>query len=197
MSRYTPDQLREHAIKELTAISGTPDPSDDVVLEIYTRLQEQFYPTRSGQESIRGRSVRDNAMMLRRGIETLYPWVRADRSVKDIQNRRKTATSVGLIPDFFTEGAGMVRLEGVQVSGGANMLRYEGLYASDAARRPYSPAEPAPLFVLLNHLLHIEKVVNDDTPVQMYQYDTRTRPGQALVVSRGSAMPLSQYLEDA
>ena len=197
MSRYTPDQLREYAIKELAVIAGTPDPSDDVVLEIYKRLQELFYPTLSGQEGMRGRAVRENAMKFRRGIELLYPWVRKDAGVKDTQNRRKMAKSIRLIPDFFTEGSGMVVLEGVKVSGGAQELRYEGLYASDAALRRYSPAEPAPLSVLLNHLLHIEKVVNEGTPVQMYMYDTRTRPGQALVVPRGSAMPLSRYLEDA
>jgi len=197
MSRYTPDEQREYALKELALIAGTPDPSDDVVLEIYKRLQEQFYPTGSGQQSLQGRYARENLKKFRRGIELLYPWVRADRTVKEIQNRRRMATAIGLIPDLYTDETGMVRLEGVQVSGGSNMIRYEGRSASYAARRPYSSADAAPLFVLLNHLLHIEKVVNEDTPVQKYGYDRSTRPGQPLVVPRGSAMPLSQYLETA
>jgi hypothetical protein len=197
MSRYTPEQLREHAMRELEILAGTPDPSDEVVLEIYSRLQEQMYPTQVSDESLRGKAVRERAKMLRRSIEFLYPWVRSNKAVKEIQLRRNMVTSVSVFPDFESNTSGLVVLQGATLSGKPSILRYKGLYAADALAERYTPDRPAPLSVLLAHLLHIEKVVTESTPVQVFRYDTRSRPGQAVAVLVGSAMPLSQFLEEA
>lgn len=196
MRRLTPDQYREEAERSLKQITGTADPADSEVLQVYSELQRRFYAPAAEYPAVYSSSEREQLKILRRGIELLYPWVRQDASVREIQSTRHTVKRVDVIPDSQGSPDGTVVLHGAKSSGEAEVLRYAGRFPKLGAESNRFAAEIPPLSVLLTHLLHIEKVVSEGTPVVEYDYNTRSRPGQAVAVARGSAIPLSRFIEE-
>jgi hypothetical protein len=196
MSRLTPDQYRQEAEGLLQQITGTPDPADSEVLQIYNGLQRRFYAPEAAHPAVYGSPERDKLKILRRGIELLYPWVRQDEEAREIQSMRHMVRRIDVYPDSEGSPDGSVVLQGAKPSGGAEVLRYAGNFPKLGARSNRFVAEIPPLSVLLTHLLHIEKVVSAGTPVVAYGYDMKSRPGQAVAISRGSAIPLSRFIEE-
>jgi hypothetical protein len=196
MSRLTPDQYRERAERWLQQVTGTPDPADSEVLENYSNLQRRFYAPDAAHPAIYTRMDREELKVIRRGIELLYPWVRQDPTAREIQSNRHTVRRIDVYPDAEGSPNGSVVLNGAKASGGAEVLRYAGNFPKLGARSNRFVAEIPPLSVLLTHLLHIEKVVSAGTPVVEYGYDVQSRPGQAVAVARGSAIPLSRFIEE-
>ena len=196
MSRLTPEQYREQAESSLQKLTGTPSPTDAAVLKIYTNLQSRFYAPDADNPAVIGSPERERLKILRRGIELLYPWVRQEPRAREIQSSRHMVRRIDVYPDAEGSPDGSVVLQGAKSSGGAEVLRYAGNFLKLGARSNRFGGEIPPLSVLLTHLLHIEKVVSAGTPVVMYGYDMRLRPGQAVAVARGSAIPLSQFIEE-
>lgn len=201
MSQLSREELIRAASDLLTAITGEVDPSDEEVLEAYLRLHEKFYSAQSGAERLT-KTQREDLKARRRGIEMLYPWVRQNQKVKSVQARRYNIKRIDVIPDNQLDGGGLVILHGAKSSGGPEMIRYgsiypqfEGVVKDDIGG---TGADPAPLHVLLTNLLHMEAVVDENTPVFLYRYDTRSRKGQhvALAPPLESAIPLSLFLAD-
>ena len=203
MSQYTRDQLIEMSMARLEDITGTPEPTDEQVLRVYRVLHGGLYPA-TGVEvpaQYRSKSGREELKLFRRGIELLYPWVRQDQEVRNIQ--RLKSQRVDVIPDPGEDETGTLMLHGVKHSGAPEMLRYSGhhaVYGQDQdAGEPWALSNtPEPLHVLLTHLLRIEHVLEEDTPVFQYRYDNRTRRGQHIAVAppKESAIPLSRFLEE-
>ena len=196
MSRLTPEQYRDQAESSLQKLTGTPSPTDDAVLKIYTDLQSRFYAPDADNPSVSGSPERERLKILRRGIELLYPWVRQDEEARAIQSSRHMVRRIDVYPDSEGSPDGSVVLQGAKPSGGAEVLRYAGNFPKLGAKSNRFVAEIPPLSVLLTHLLHIEKVVSAGTPVVAYGYDMQSRPGQAVAIARGSAIPLSRFIEE-
>lgn len=194
--RYTHSQLRDFLDAQLTLLTGTVDPTDEQVLEIYAELQRKLYPTRPEHESVRDRVDREQVKKLRRAIEQVYPWVREDAEVRGIATERKPVKDVVVIPERDNAEKGVIILHDSRVSGQSDTIRYERLVPDFAQRAGRFDVErPLPLFVLLSQLLHFEKVLSPDTPVRVLRADAGLRPSRAQALRLDSAMPLSAFLD--
>jgi hypothetical protein len=198
VSRYAQADLDEFLARQLTALYGSPDPSDEDVRDLYFKTQNVLYPKPMGLAPLAQRQSRELAKKLRRALEQRYGWLRQDPRIRDIERANKRVAALDLVLMSDAPPSGVVVLKGGRPGGGDAAFNWYGLVPPQDSRsdieRIVRETDP-PLSVLLGHLWHFRDEVDGDTMVTRWGLVKPAGGGQPVLVRSRSATSLSALME--